>query len=125
MPKDYIYRGKTLDELKALSLEEFAALLPSRERRSLKRGMSDAQKTLLKDIRANAFVKTHVRDMLILPEMVGKKVAVYNGKEFVTYEIIPQMVGLRLGDFSISVKEVKHSSPGMGATRSSKYVPLK
>ena|SRR3989344_605043 len=125
MARDFAYHGKTIEELKAMSLEEFAALLPSRERRSLKRGLSEQQKILLKDFRANASVKTHVRDMIILPEMVGKRASVYNGKEFISYEIIPQMVGLRLGDFAIPIKEVKHSSPGMGATRSSKFVPLK
>lgn len=125
MVREFLYHGKTLEDLKAMSLEEFTKLLPARARRSLKRGFTDSQKTLLKDMRANSAVKTHVRDMVILPEMVGKRVSVYNGKEWVTYEIAPQMIGFRLGDFSIAVKEVKHSSPGMGATRSSKFVPLK
>ncbi|QQG39864.1 MAG: 30S ribosomal protein S19 [Candidatus Aenigmatarchaeota archaeon] len=125
MAKEYLYRGRTVEDLKKLSLEEFVTLLPSRARRSLKRGLSDDQKTLLKDIRANASVKTHVRDLVILPEMVGKKISVYNGKEFVSFDVIPQMIGFRLGDFAITIKEVKHSSPGMGATRSSKFVPLK
>ena len=71
------------------------------------------------------FVKTHRRDIVILPQMVDKKIAVYSGKEFVTVQITPEMVGHYLGEFVMTRKETKHSAPGMGATRSSKFVPLK
>ncbi len=70
-------------------------------------------------------VKTHVRDMVILPEMVGVTVLVHNGKEFIPVEIKPEMIGHYLGEFAISNKPVKHGTPGIGASRSSMYVPLK
>jgi len=126
MARVFKYRGYTIEELKKMSLEEFAKLLPSRERRSLLRGLTEQQKILLKKLRSGKeFVKTHVRDMIILPEMVGKKIGVHNGKEFVPVEIKPEMIGHRLGEFALTRKRVKHSSPGVGATRSSKFVPLK
>ena len=78
--------------------------------------MKEGQKTV---------VKTHARDMVILPEMVGVIVLVHNGKEFYAVEITPEMIGHYLGEFAITNKPVKHGSPGIGASRSSMYVPLK
>lgn len=123
----FAYRGKNIDELKAMSLEEFRELLPSRKRRSLKRGFTEEQKKLLEKIRKNRskFHRTKDREMIIIPELVGIKLGVYNGKEYVSVDIKPEMIGHRLGEFVITRKAVKHSAPGFGATRSSKYVPLK
>ena len=122
----FLFRGKSLEELQKMSIEEFSKLLTSRKRRSLKRGLSYEQKKLLKRLKdGKTFVKTKKREMIILPEMVGKKIGIYNGKEYVTVEIIPEMIGLFLGEMTLTRKETKHSSPGMGATRSSKFVPLK
>jgi len=122
----FLFRGKGLEELQKMSIEEFSKLLTSRKRRSLKRGLSYEQKKLLKRLKeGKTFVKTKKREMIILPEMVGKKIGIYNGKEYVTVEIIPEMIGLFLGEMTLTRKETKHSSPGMGATRSSKFVPLK
>ncbi|MCD6557782.1 MAG: 30S ribosomal protein S19 [Candidatus Aenigmarchaeota archaeon] len=125
----FTYRGKTLEELKKMSLDDFIALLPARQRRSLKRGLSPRQKKLLKKIRMfkgkDKLIRTHARDMVILPEMVGSKIGVHNGKEFKTVEITPEMIGHYLGEFAQTRKPVKHSAPGFGATRSSKFVPLK
>ena len=70
-------------------------------------------------------VRTHCRDMVILPEMVDLTIAVHNGKEFQRIKIIPQMIGHVLGEFAITMKQVKHGNPGIGATKSSAYVPLK
>ena len=70
-------------------------------------------------------LKTHVRDLIILPEMVGVKIGVHNGKEFVAMEIRPEMIGHYLGEFAITNKPVRHGTPGIGASRSSMYVPLK
>jgi len=70
-------------------------------------------------------VKTHVRDLIILPEMVGLKVQVHNGKEFVAMTIRAEMIGHYLGEFAITNKPVRHGTPGIGASRSSMYVPLK
>ena len=121
------FRGKSIEEIKSLTLEEFSMMLKSRQRRSLKRGMDDRQKKLLEKIRKDPkkFFRTRSREMLILPEMVGIKIGVYSGKEYVTLDIKPEMLGHRLGEFVMTRKQVKHSSPGFGATRSSKFVPLK
>ncbi len=123
----FMFRGRTWEEISKMSLEEFSKLLNSRVRRSLKRGLTEEEKKLLKRIRENPkkFHKTHCREMIILPEMVGVKIGIYNGKEYTPVEVKPEMIGHRLGEFALTRKPVKHSSPGFGATRSSKFVPLK
>lgn len=123
----FSYKGKGIEEVDKLSLEAFSELIKSRARRSLKRGLTGPQKKLLEELRKNPgkFHKTHCRDMVIIPEMVGKKIGVYNGKEFMNIEIKDYMIGHRLGEFAVTRKPIKHSSPGFGATRSSKFVPLK
>jgi len=134
MPKKFTFRGYTLEELQKLSLDEFAGLLQSRQRRSLLRGLQPRHKKLLEHVRAvreqkkggkEAVIRTHCRDMIILPEMVGLKFGVHNGKEFVVVEIKPEMIAHRLGELSMTRKKVTHGTPGIGATRSSLYVPLK
>nr|ACN36781.1 unknown [Zea mays] len=70
-------------------------------------------------------VKTHLRNMIIVPEMIGSIVGVYNGKTFNQVEIKPEMIGHYLAEFSISYKPVKHGRPGIGATHSSRFIPLK
>ena len=118
--KEFAYRGKTLEELQKLSLTEFAELVPARQRRSLKRGLKEQQKILLKKIRADEKnIKTHCREMIVLPEMVDKIIKVHNGKEFVAVTIQPEMVGHYLGEFTLNRKRIEHSAPGIGATRSS------
>jgi len=121
------YKGKTLDELRKMTLEEFSKLLTSRERRSLLRGLTNRQKRLIEDIKKdpNKFHRTHERDMVILPEMVGVKLGVYNGKEYKPLEINFDMIGHRLGEFILTRQRVMHSSPGAGATRGSRHIPLK
>jgi small subunit ribosomal protein S19 len=101
--------------------------VPSRERRSLLRGLTERQRKLLDNLKKypEKFHKTHERDMVILPEMVGKKIGVHNGKEFVPVIITEHMIGHRLGEFALTRKRVKHSAPGVGATRASKHLPLK
>ena len=128
------YRGFTLEELKKMNMDQFIQLLPARARRSLKRGLPPRQKKLLERLRRayrakkrgkDLLTRTHVRDMLIFPEMVGLKIGVYNGRIFEIVDIKPEMIGHYLGEFSLTRKRVQHGSPGIGATRSSKYVPLK
>lgn len=123
MPKVFSFRGKSLEEIKKMNFGDFAKLLNSREKRSLKRGMTEQQKKLLENIRKNPqkFHKTHVRDMIVFPDMIGVKMAVFTGKEWQTIEILPDMVGHRLGEFTQNNKRVKHSAPGIGATRGSKF----
>ena len=135
MPKkEFTYRGHTTEELQGMSMDEFIKLLPSRQRRSLQRGLNAGQRILLENIRRaqkgqsegeKAVTKTHARDMIILPEMVGATILVHNGKEFTPVEILPEMIGCYLGEFSITNKPVRHGSPGIGASRSSMFVPLK
>jgi small subunit ribosomal protein S19 len=127
--KEFTYRGYTLDKLRTMSLNEIIELLPARARRSYKRGLNEEQQTfvnkLLKNTKRQKIVRTHCRDIIILPSFVGKKVAVHNGKEFKIFEIKPEMIGHYLGEFALTRKPVTHSGPGVGATRSSKFMPLK
>ncbi|MCS6788671.1 MAG: 30S ribosomal protein S19 [Aigarchaeota archaeon] len=131
MVREFTYRGYSVEQLQKMSMDEFIKLLPSRQRRSLKRGLTDAQRKLLEKVRKyrrlgiNKPIRTHARDMVILPEMVGMTIAVHNGKEFVQVEIVPEMIGHRLGEFAMTNKRVVHGRPGIGATKSSMYVPLK
>ena len=131
MPKEFRYRGKSLEELNSMSTEALLELLPSRARRSLNRGVSEEKRKLLEDARAmkngklQGEIKTHARDMIVLPTMVGLTISVHNGKEFVALEVKPEMIGRYLGEYVITNKKVVHGTPGIGASRSSLYVPLK
>ena len=126
MKKEFKFRGKSLQELKSLSLKEFAQLLNSRQRRSLSRGLTDQQKILLDKVkRKEKNIKTHSRDMIILPEMESVSVKVYNGKEFVIVNITPEMIGHYIGEFALTRKKVAHHAPGIGATRSSASLSVK
>lgn len=114
--KIFTYRGKTVEELQALSIEEFAELLPSRERRKvLTRGFTDAEKTLLKDLDKNSNVKTHCRDMVVLPSMIGKTIGIHSGKEFTNIQIMPEMIGQRFGEFVLTRNKVKHGAVGVAS----------
>jgi small subunit ribosomal protein S19 len=132
--RKFRYRGKTLEELLSMSLDDFVRLLPARQRRSLTRGFTKAQIRLLAKIRRiirdpelakKKVLKTHVRDMIILPEMVGLTFAVYNGKEYVQFKVTPEMIGHYLGEFSPTTKKVTHGEPGLKATRSSRFISMK
>lgn len=130
MPKEFTYRGHTIGDLQQMSMDEFIKLLPARQRRSLTKGLTNEQRILLEQIRTSGKesakpVKTHCRDMIILPEMVGTTLLVHSGKEFSSLTIKPEMIGHYLGEFVITNKKVVHGTPGIGASRSSMYVPLK
>ena len=127
MVKQFAFKGKTLEELQALKVDDFIALLPARKRRSYKRGMTEEEQKFLKALRADAkkTVRTHCRDMIILPEMSGRKIAVYNGHEFAYVDIAPDMIGHCLGEFALTRKAIKHSAAGIGATRSTKFISVK
>jgi small subunit ribosomal protein S19 len=131
MPKEFRYRGFTVDQLNSMSTEAILQLLPSRARRSLNRGISDDKRKLLEDVRSQkdgkleGQIKTHARDMIILPVMVGATIGVYTGKEFLSISVKPEMIGHYLGEYAITNKKVVHGTPGIGASRSSLYVPLK
>lgn len=135
MARIFTYKGKTIEELNAMSLDELIKIFPSRVRRKLKRGMDEQSRKLLIKIRKTLadpskktkLIKTHCRDMIILPEMVGAKIGVHKGgvhknnDEFVVFDITPEMVGHYLGEFALTRKQVKHGAAGIGATRSSKF----
>lgn len=124
--KEFTYRGKSLEELKSLTINEIAELFPSRVRRSLKRGIKEDYKIVLKKIKeGDNNLRTHCRDMIILPEMVESVVKIHNGKEFVSVTIQPEMIGHYLGEFAQTRKGVRHSSPGVGATKSSSNISVK
>ncbi|KAJ1980790.1 ribosomal protein S15 [Dimargaris verticillata] len=133
--RKYTYRGLELSNLLDMPSEELAQLLPARARRKFQRGMGRKPMTLIKKLRKAkketlpnekpATVKTHLRNMIIVPEMVGSVVGVYNGKSFTQVEIKPEMMGHYLGEFSITYKPVAHGRPGIGATHSSRFIPLK
>ena len=129
--KEFTYQGKTIDELKKMSYSELANLLPTRQRRSLKRGLTEQQKKLLIKIKnGNAGIykkplRTHCRDMIVLPEMVGLLLHIYNGRSFIAVSIVNDMIGHCLGEFVATRKKVKHSAPGIGATKSSAAMSVK
>ena len=129
--KEYNYRGKSLKELQEMDLNDFAKLLPSRQRRSLTRGFNDPQKRLLtkikkfKEGKTKKPVKTHCRDMVILPDMVNLTIHIHKGKGFEQVLIQPEMVGHYLGEFAPTRQRIKHSAPGVGATKSSAAASVK
>ena len=129
---EFTYRGHTLDELQAMELDEVAELLPARQRRTIQRGLSVEQEKLLEKARnageeetANDPIRTHLRDMPIVPEFVGLTFAVHNGQAFERVKVDPAMIGHYLGEFQLTRTSVEHGQAGIGATRSSKFVPLK
>jgi small subunit ribosomal protein S19 len=126
MARVFTYKGKTSEELQNMSLEEFARLVPSRQRRSLLRGMNDKQKKFLERLRkSDKPLRTHLRNLIIIPEMIGKRILIHSGKDWQAVDVKVEMLGKRLGEFVLTRKRVSHSSPGVGATKSSKFLPLK
>ena len=124
--KEFTYKGKSVEELKKLSISELAALFPSKCRRKIKKGVTDQEKILLKKIRSNQKnIETHCRDMIILPEMIGLTIKVHNGKTFVPLAVQEEMMGHCLGEFALTRQRVAHSAPGIGATRSSASLSVK
>ena len=131
MVREFLFRGLSKEELDNTSLEKLFQLFNSRQRRSLTRGITDAKRKLIEDIKAKKAgksknpVRTHLRDLIILPHMVGVEINVFSGKEFTPITITPEMISHYLGEYVITNKRVQHGAPGVGASRSSLYVPLK
>ncbi len=124
--KEFSYKGYELEELQKMSMDELIKILPARSRRTLSREMNHDQKKLVERLMSDEDdIKTHVKDVIILPNYVGKIVEVYNGNSYQKFELKPEMIGHYIGEFIMTRKEVKHSGPGVGATRSSKFMPLK
>ncbi len=124
--EEFTYRGYKIDELKAMGVTELIPIMPARVRRKVKRGLSRGEETLLQKVRdGDQKIRTHLREMIVMPDMVGKSIEIYNGKEFMKVEFQPEAVFHYLGEFALTRKRVTHGSAGIGATRGSKYVPLK
>lgn len=124
--KEFTFYGKTVEELKKMSSKEFIELIPAKERRSLKRGFTKQQESLMKRVRKKEkAIKTHCREMVILPEMLDLTIMIHNGNKFVPIKIQPEMLGHRLGEFALTRTSVEHSAPGIGATRSSANLSVK
>lgn len=111
--KEFKFKSKSLEELKKLSISELSEILPSRQRRSIKRGFSDEKKKLIKKIENKNNVKTHRRDMIILPSMVGKTVQIYTGKEFKAVLFTEEMIGHFFGEFALTRKRATHTTMGV------------
>ena len=128
MVKEFTYRGKLISELKKLDLREFSRFLSSRNRRSLLRQAETIEKFLKqckKKIAKGKPIKTHKRDLVIVPQMVGLTIHIYNGKQFLPVKIVEEMIGHRLGEFAHTRGKVQHGTPGIGATRSSAFLSVK
>jgi len=129
--REFTYRGLSRKELEELPLDKLLKLFPARIRRSLTRGINDNKRKLIGEIKAakegklKTPINTHLRDLIILPYMIGTTVNVFSGKEFVPVTITSEMVSHYLGEYVITNKRVSHGAPGVGASRSSLYVPLK
>ena len=124
--KEFKYRGKAVEEIKAMSIKDFMMILPARERRSLKRGFTEEQKQLISKIeKKDKKLRTHCRDMVIIPMMIGLTIEVYQGKEFIPVLVNEEMMGHRLGEFTQTRRRVTHGAPGIGATKSSGSVSVK
>lgn len=123
MVKEFRWQNLSEEQVKKLDLKEFMKFIPARPRRSLKHGFTEAQKSFLKSLeKGEKDLKTHCRDLVILPQMVGHLIKVYNGKEFIPVTVTSEMLGHYLGEFALTRRFVGHSAAGIGATRSSRAV---
>ncbi|MBU4070287.1 MAG: 30S ribosomal protein S19 [Nanoarchaeota archaeon] len=122
--KEFTYKGLTIEELKKLDVREFAKFLNSRQRRTILRNFQEVENFINRSkekIKKNKKVKTHQRDLVIVPQMIGMKIGVYNGNNFITTEITGEMLGHKFGEFAPTRTRVKHSKSGVGSTKGSKH----
>ncbi len=117
--KAFSFRGKTIEELQSLSLKELAELLPSRQRRTITRGLDENKKNFIEKLAKKSSIRTHLRDMIVLPQFVGKTINIHNGKSFEPVIIQEDMIGMFLGELVNTRKRITHNSPGVGASKSS------
>lgn len=126
---EFTFKGYKVEELKEMKIKQIVDLLPSRQRRKLKRGLTEEQEKFLLKVKGSKDgdkpVKTHLRDMIVLPAMIGQTIEIHDGKAFKRVDIQPEMIGHYLGEFALTRRVVAHGSAGIGATRSSRYIPLK
>jgi small subunit ribosomal protein S19 len=118
--KQFKFRGKTIEELKAIDVREFAKLLKSRRKRTVLRQFQRIEdfvsRAKVKQSK-NKPIKTHERDLIIVPQLVGMKISIYNGNNFVPVNVTGEMLGHVFGEFAPTRSRVKHGSAGVGATK--------
>jgi small subunit ribosomal protein S19 len=122
MKKEETFRGKSIEELKGMSVREFAQLVPSREKRSILRQFQDIENFVSRCQKKSSkkkSIKTHERSIVIVPQLLSLTIGVHNGNGFVPVAITYEMLGHRLGEFAPTRPKVKHGAAGVGATRSS------
>lgn len=122
--KETLYRGKTLGELKTLDVREFAKHVKSRARRTILRQFREIENFVSrakKKVEKKKPIRTHHRHLVIVPQMVGMKIQIYNGRDFISAEIVEEMLGHRLGEFALTRVRVKHGSAGIGSTKGTKF----
>ena len=122
--KEFTYRGKTLEELKALDVREFAKILKSKNRRNVLRNFQEIEEFISRSkekIEQNKRIKTHKRTLVIVPQMIDMKIQVHKGNSFVPVEITGEMLGHKLGEFALTRSKIKHSKAGVGATKGTKH----
>ena len=122
--KQFTYKGKTIAELKELDVREFAKFLPSRQKRSVLRNFQEIETFIDRcknKLKKNKKIRTHKRSLVIVPDMIGIKMQIYNGHLFIPVEITGEMLGHKLGEFSATRTRVKHSKAGVGATKGTKH----
>jgi len=124
--KIFKFRGKTLDELKTMSIKDFAQLVKARKRRSLLRGIDNKSPKILSKVESGKKnLRTHRRDVIVIPSLIGKTIEVYNGQKFIPIIVTEEMLGHYLGEFSQTRRVAQHKGVGVGATKSSKHMGTK
>ena len=133
--KKFSYRGNDLKKLIDMNMDEISTQLRSRQRRKLRRKMGTKYARFInklletkKETKAGekpAAIKTHLRDCIVLPSMVQSVINIHKGNGYSNIEVKPEMIGYYLGEFAVTYKRVSHGKPGVGATHSSKFVPIK
>ena len=126
--KQFTYKGKTIEDLKKLDVREFAKLVRSGQKRNILRNFQKIEDFInrsKKKIAKNKPIKTHQRDLVVVPEMIDMKIQIYNGREFIPVQIIGEMLGHMFGEFSLTRAKVKHGSAGVGATKGSRAMAKK
>ncbi|MEN7982019.1 MAG: ribosomal protein S19 family protein [Nanoarchaeota archaeon] len=121
--KQFTFRGKTLEELKTLEVREFAKLMRSRQRRSALRNfqkIEDFISRARKKIEKGKQVKTHSRDLIVVPAMIGMRIHIHRGDKFIPIDILGEMLGHKFGEFAPTRARAQHTKAGVGATKGSK-----
>lgn len=122
--KQQTYRGKTIEELQKLDVREFAKLVRAHERRNIIRNFQKIEDFINRSrekLKKNKAIRTHARDLIVTPEMVGWKIFIYTGNKFVPVVVTIEMLGHKFGEFAPSRARIKHSKAGVGATKGSKH----